>query len=104
MSHWSLPFALLVAMLGCGHPDAHGASDVHSREAVVAPATITVCATPAGGVVVSFDSVAGFSTHEPLVLLRQRCRVGDTAVYDAVGWQAAGWAFPFVGARVLAVQ
>jgi hypothetical protein len=30
--------------------------------------------------------------------------VGDSALYDAVGWQGVAWKFPFVGASVMAVQ
>ena len=34
----------------------------------------------------------------------RKCSVGDTGLYDAVGWQSTGWSFPFVGAEVVAAQ
>jgi hypothetical protein len=68
------------------------------------PASSESCPTPSRGIIVSLDSVAGFSSHAKLGALRQQCAAGDTALYDAVGWQGIAWAFPFAGARVLAVQ
>lgn len=65
---------------------------------------VHVCARPARGIIVGHDSVAGFPTHSTLGALRQQCTLGDTALYDAVGWQAVAWRFPFAGARVMAVQ
>ena len=66
--------------------------------------SLHVCAQPSRGIIVQTDSVAGFSTHATLGALRKQCSAGESALYDAVGWQAVAWTFPFVGARVMAVQ
>jgi hypothetical protein len=72
--------------------------------AQTASESVHVCARPARGIIVGHDSVAGFSTHATLGALRQQCGLGNSALYDAVGWQGVAWTFPFVGASVMAVQ
>jgi hypothetical protein len=68
------------------------------------PAKAKFCATPQHGIIVSLDTVASLPTRASLAELQRICPAGDTTLYDDVGWQADAWAFPFVGARVLAVQ
>src|SRR4051812_49369219 len=63
-----------------------------------------LCARPSRGIIVGLDSIAGLSTHAALGALRQQCNAGDSTLYDAVGWQAVAWTFPFAGASVTAVQ
>jgi hypothetical protein len=63
-----------------------------------------VCVRPARGIIVGHDTVAGFSTHADFRALRQQCGFGKADLYDAVGWQAPAWKFPFAGASVMAVQ
>jgi hypothetical protein len=36
--------------------------------------------------------------------LQRRCSLGADTLYDAVGWQAPAWMFPFTGAQIVAVQ
>lgn len=99
---WQL--GLLVAGLACEHSRASGASDRRGDRAQTAARPTQRCATPRRGVIVKQDSVAGFSTRATLGTLRRQCRAGDSTLYDAVGWQAVAWVFPFAGARVTAIQ
>ena len=62
-----------------------------------------VCPRPSRGLVVSLDSVGDFSTRSTLDTLRRQCAAGDTALYDAVGYQTGSWVFPFAGAKVIAL-
>jgi len=106
MNCWRLRqkrFVLLATALACSSEGSHAAKQSIARREI-SSAPVHVCTTPAGGIVVSLDSVAGLSTHATLGALRQQCVAGDSVLYDAVGWQAVAWAFPFAGARVTAVQ
>ena len=106
MNCWRLRqkrFVLLATALACSSEGSHAAKQSIARREI-SSAPVHVCTTPAGGIVVSLDSVAGLSTHATLGALRQQCAAGDSVLYDAVGWQAVAWAFPFAGARVTAVQ
>src|SRR5690349_8368705 len=63
----------------------------------------TTCPPAPGGIVVGFDKIAYFPARAPASELQRLCpAVGDT-LYDAVGWQANGRKFPFVGAMVVAI-
>jgi len=98
--------AILFAIVACKAAQPRGDADRVSAEPpgrTVSEAG-RVCARPAHGIIIGHDTVAGFSTRATLGALRQQCSVGDSVLYDAVGWQAAAWQFPFVGARVTAVQ
>ena len=99
-------FAILVAAVGCKAAQPRSDADRRSAEppALTASEAVRVCARPARGVIIGHDTVAGFSTRATLGALRQQCGVGDSVLYDAVGWQAVAWMFPFAGARVTAVQ
>jgi hypothetical protein len=97
-------FAILAVALAC----APGESRVDAgRRAARGRATrepSRVCASPTRGLVVGRDTVAGFSTRATLGTLRRQCGLGEAGIYDAVGWQALSWTFPFAGAHVTAVE
>lgn len=99
---WCVLF--LAPGLACGPTDSRGNAERPARQDNTVPVAIRVCARPTRGVIVSLDSVAGFSAHATLGTLRRQCGAGDSALYDAVGWQGVAWTFPFAGARVMAVQ
>jgi hypothetical protein len=94
------PIASLAALVACARADMNRA---HNRRPQSAAAN-RICATPPRGIVVSRDSIASLPTHATLGEIKRRCDAGDTTLYDAVGWQAAAWVFPFEGARVVVVQ
>lgn len=96
--------AILAAGLACGSADTRRIADQPDARSDAASNGLRVCPRPTRGIVVGHDTVAGFSTHATLGALRQQCRMGDSALYDAVGWQAVAWTFPFVGGSVMAVQ
>ena len=91
--------AFVVSLLACEHPDARR-STTHSESL----AATTHCARPPRGIIISLDTVAGFSTHATLGALRRQCAVGQSDLYDAVGYQTVAWNFPFAGATVQAAQ
>lgn len=96
--------ALLGTALACrSTPSREDAARSQSRE-VSGSRSMRLCARPTRGIVVGLDSIAGLSTHATLGVLRHQCSAGDSALYDAVGWQAVAWTFPFAGANVMAVQ
>ena len=104
MSH-SLRLAIsLIVLNACAQSDARRTRDQARDQAPAAGGPVRACATPAGGIVISRDRVGSFSTHATLGALKRECSAGDSTVFDDAGLQAAAWAFPFVGARVLAVQ
>ena len=98
--------AILLAAMACKAAQPRGDADRRPAEPLgpTGSEAVRVCARPARGVIIGHDTVAGFSTRATLGALRQQCGVGDSVLYDAVGWQAAAWTFPFAGARVTAVQ
>jgi hypothetical protein len=62
------------------------------------------CPPASGGIVVGFDKVAFFPARARMSELERLCpAVGDT-LYDAVGWQADGHKFPFIGAMLVAIH
>ncbi len=64
----------------------------------------STCPPAPSGIVVSFDKVAYFPSRGRMSALARLCpAVGDTD-YDAVGWQAPGHKFPFVGAILVAIH
>ena len=66
-------------------------------------AKAATCPPVPGGIVVSFDKIGRFPARAGAAELERLCpAVGDT-LYDAVGWQANGRKFPFVGAVVVAI-
>ena len=101
-------FAILAAVLACRTREARVNADRSTGGDQTAQQTanqaVAVCPRPARGIIVGHDSVAGFSTHATLGALRQQCGLGEPDRYDAAGWQAVAWTFPFAGARVMAVQ
>ena len=94
----------LIALTACARSDSQRPRNQARDQTPATGGHARVCATPVGGIVVSSDRIGSLSTHATLGALKRECSAGDSAMYDAVGWQAAAWAFPFVGARVLAVQ
>jgi hypothetical protein len=66
-----------------------------------APST---CPPAPGGIVVSFDKVAYFPARARMSELERLCPAAGDTLYDAVGWQAAGIKFPFVGAMLVAIH
>lgn len=93
----------VIVVAACAPSDARRPGEQQQRGRF-SPVVNHLCATPPRGVVVTRDSVASLPTHATLGEIKRRCAAGDTTLYDAVGWQAAAWVFPFVGARVVAVQ
>jgi hypothetical protein len=87
----------LIVLTACGRSDTQRTRDQSRNQA-------SVCASPAGGIVLSRDRIGSLSTHATLGALKRECAAGESAEYDDNGVQAAAWSFPFVGARVLAVQ
>ena len=103
MARSLLRCVLLVGGLACGTAESHTPKQPMARRQT--PSTIVhLCVPPSLGIVVSRVAVAGLSTHATLGVLRRQCAAGDSVLYDAVGWQAVAWTFPFAGARVTAVQ
>lgn len=94
----------LVAAVACKPAESRSKADPPTARADAPAVNIPVCARPARGIVVGYDTVAGFSTHATLSALRQKCTLGKSDLYDAVGWQADAWTFPFAGASVMVVQ
>lgn len=94
----------LIVLSACGKSDTQRTPDQARDHAPAAAGRSRVCPTPAGGIVVSRDRIGSFSTHATLGALKRECGAGDSTMYDGIGWQAAAWAFPFAGVRVLAVQ
>src|SRR4051812_46024982 len=92
-------FAFLVAALACRSDASHTTRQSVARGQTPS-AVVRICTTPARGIVVSLDSIGGLSTHATLGALRRQCTAGSSDLYDAGGWQAVAWAFPFAGARV----
>jgi len=117
-------FIICGVVAACGHAEADGRArlssirgrmpgDTGARNHEAQPARLPsenasqstpTCGRPERGIIVGHDTVAGFSTHDTLGALRRQCDVGKADIYDATGWQAVAWTFPFVGARVMAVQ
>ncbi len=77
---------------------------VQGQRAALQPVAAQMCKTPTGGLVISPRHVALFPTHSTLSELRLLCDRGQAVLYDAVGWQAPAEQFPFVGARITAVE
>lgn len=96
--------ALIAATgLACARSDERDAPPTRQVAHAQSPRAV-VCATPKQGIVITLDSIASLPTRAPLVELKRRCAAGETTLYDAVGWQAGAWTFPFTGARLMAVQ
>lgn len=95
---------IIVALIAaCGRSDRRHTTDTTSRQMVAQPANAHVCSSAAGGVVLTEDSIGSLPTHATFGDLKRRCAFGQDSMYDAVGYQSGGWAFPFSGASVLAV-
>jgi hypothetical protein len=97
-----LSCAILAA--ACARSEPKSTANLQHARASAETTAKEVCATPPHGIIVSRDSVASFSTHSTLAALVKQCGAGKSDLYDAVGWQADAWTFPFVGARVMVVQ
>jgi len=97
----SVAAGALVALSGsCARPERQANAAARVRE----PADRTLCPPAPGGVVVSYDRLAYFPARARMSELERLCpAVGDT-LYDAVGWQANGRKFPFVGAMLVAIH
>ena len=96
---------LLLAMLGvasCARSDV-GRDASSSKTISQQNAKPTTCPPAPGGIVVSFDKIAYFPARAPASELERLCPAVDDTLYDAVGWQAAGRKFPFVGAMLVAI-
>jgi hypothetical protein len=88
-----------IVMVSCDRSDR--AADRRTGDRFTSAAS--TCPPAPGGIIVSFDRVAYFPARAPESQLERLCpAVGDT-LYDAVGWQANGRKFPFVGAMLVAI-
>lgn len=99
---WRIVALIAASAPACARADQHDAGG--KRQVVQAPLPRGACAAPKQGIVITLDSIASLPTRAPLSELKRRCAAGDTTLYDAVGWQALAWVFPFTGARLVAVQ
>ena len=64
----------------------------------------SLCPAAPDGIVVSFDKIAYFPARARISELRRLCPAAGDTLYDAVGWQAEGTRFPFLGAVLVAVH
>jgi len=88
----------------CARSDRARDASASARSTTQVAATPATCPPAPGGILVSFDKVAYFPARARNSELDRLCpAVGDT-LYDAVGWQAAGRKFPFVGAMIVAIH
>lgn len=103
--------ASAVVALGssCARPD-HQADAAASARRATQPgatqrgATPSLCPPASAGIVVSFDKVAYFPARARMSELDRLCPASGDTLYDAVGWQAGGRKFPFVGATLVAIH
>jgi hypothetical protein len=95
----------VVALAGaCVRSDRRVDAAAGARQSPQPGATPSLCPAASNGIVVSFDKVAYFPARARMTELERLCpAVGDT-LYDAVGWQAGGKKFPFVGAMLVAIH
>jgi hypothetical protein len=112
------PLVGLVALIAACDPAPkvveHPASDFATRAVVGAPSTpadlavdsasVALCATPRGGILVSADTVAGLPTHAAISELDQRCLSDSVDDYGIGGYTGKARIFSFVGATISAVQ
>ena len=94
---------LASVVISCGRIDRAGDRSNGARASERASATPMSCPPAPGGIVVSFDKVANFPSRAPMAELEGLCPAADDTLYDAVGWQANGRKFPFVGAIIVAI-
>jgi hypothetical protein len=97
--------ALVVALVtACAHSERPADAAISSRAGARPSATSSTCPPAPGGIVVSFDKVAYFPARARMSDLERFCPAAGDTMYDAVGWQAAGKKFPFVGATLVAIH
>jgi len=90
-------------VVSCGRSEYASDGSAGARTAAREAPRPTTCPSAPGGIGVSFDKIAYFPARAPASELERLCpALGDT-LYDAVGWQANGRKFPFVGAMVVAI-
>jgi hypothetical protein len=97
--------------LGCGSerarvPDSAGshASEARQSTAMVATQVTGVCPTPAGGLRLGVDSVAGIPAGLPIAELRQRCAAARVDTLYEAGGPSPALRFDFRGGTIWAVQ
>ena len=94
----------LTIVLSCTKRDRATTDSGGARSTNRAATTSTSCPPAPGGIIVSFDKVAYFPPRARISELARLCpAIGDT-LYDAVGWQADGHTFPFVGAMLVSIH
>jgi hypothetical protein len=95
--------SIVLAASSCSHSDE--AKSPAAKISIAQPnAKPTTCPPAPAGIVVAFDKVAYFPSRARTSELARLCpAIGDTD-YDAVGWQAPGHKFPFVGATLVAIH
>jgi len=87
----------------CARSDRAEAASGGAHSAADAGTTPATCPSAPGGIVVSFDKLAYFPARAGMSELEGLCPAVDDTLYDAVGWQANGRKFPFVGAVLVAI-
>lgn len=95
--------AIAAIAASCARSDKPGNAPPNGQSVAQSNAKPSTCPPAAGGIVVSFDKVGYFLSRAPESELERLCPAVDDTLYDAVGWQANGRKFPFVGAMVVAI-
>lgn len=96
---------VVVALVAaCTRPDRASDAAMGVRAGARPSATSSTCPPAPGGIIVSFDKVAYFPARARMPELERLCPAAGDTLYDAVGWQAAGIKFPFVGAMLVAIH
>jgi hypothetical protein len=102
--HTSIGRTLMIALVAaCARPD-HSANEATHARSDGQQVSSKICPPAPGGIIVSFDKVAYFPARGRMSELSKLCAAGRDTLYDAVGWQAEGTQFPFVGATLVALH
>lgn len=88
----------------CARSDHQADAAASARRVAPPSATTSLCPPAPGGIIVSFDKVAYFPARARMSELERLCPAAGDTLYDAVGWQAAGRKFPFIGAMLVAIH
>lgn len=98
--------ASTVVVLGtsCARSDHRADAAAGAGRATQPATTPALCPAAPNGIVVSFDKVAYFPARARMSELERLCPASSDTLYDAVGWQAGGRKFPFVGAMLVAIH
>jgi hypothetical protein len=88
----------------CVQSDHQADAVASARRASQPSATPSLCPPAPAGIIVSFNTVAYFPARARMSELDRLCPAAGDTLYDAVGWQAGGRKFPFVGAMLVAIH